>query len=356
MTTLTKAHHQWAIRAADERFASVQDMHDKAVKDRFAARIASNVEVSKLKAIADGHAVKLEGKSGTVADLTNWSFGQLASKAEAPAGYLQTLPAKMAADCLNHGLSGYVGNDAAMLFSQSDNSLTARAITSARYSRIWNSDVTERLLDLEAEGTWQPAPAAFDGSRGLYLSDRDMFAFMVDNNRRIFEKLPGGGLSRGFFLWNSEVGAASIGVMTFLYEYVCGNHRVWGAKEVKEISFRHIGEGLDRKAFGTLEARLIDYANGSADADEAKIERMRTTIIAADKQGLLDALFQRLKISKKLAAQTVELAEAREDWYGNPRSVWGVAGALTEIARDMPNADKRDELNRIGAKLMEMQF
>lgn len=315
-----------------------------------------NVEVAKLKAFADGATVKLEGKGGVQADLTNWAFSQLATKAEAPAGYLQSLSAPLAADCLNHGLRAYDGNDATMLFAAGDNGLTARAITSTRYSRIWNSDVTERLLDLEAEGIWQPAPAALDGSRGLYLSDRDMFAFMVDNERRIFETLPGGGLSRGFFLWNSEVGAASIGVMTFLYEYVCGNHRVWGAKDVKEVSFRHVGEGLDAKAFGTLSARLTEYANGSADDDEAKILRMRETIIAADKQGVLDALFSRLRISRKLAAQTVELAEAREDWYGNPRSVWGVAGALTEIARDMPNADKRDELNRVGAKLMEMQF
>jgi len=87
--------------------------------------------------------------------------------------------------------------------------------------RIWNSEITSRLCDLEARGPWQPAPAAFDGSRGLYMGDRDLFAFMVDSGRRIFEKLPGGGLSRGFFVWNSEVGAASFGIQTFFYEYVC---------------------------------------------------------------------------------------------------------------------------------------
>lgn len=40
MTTLTKAHEQWARRAADERFASVDEMHVKACKDRSAARLA----------------------------------------------------------------------------------------------------------------------------------------------------------------------------------------------------------------------------------------------------------------------------------------------------------------------------
>jgi hypothetical protein len=30
--------------------------------------------------------------------------------------------------------------------------------------------------------------------------------------------------------------------MTFLYEYVCGNHRVWGASNVVEVKIRHIGK------------------------------------------------------------------------------------------------------------------
>ena len=357
MTTLTKAHTQWATRADDEKFSSVATMHDAAIKFRLDARKTSSVAVNKLKAIAQGDDVMLQGSTGATASLTNWSFGQLAGKAEAPAGYLQTLPASLAADCINDGLARHNGPDASLLFSHPDNgSRTLRAITSNRYSRIWNCDVTARLMDLEADGIWQPAPAAFDGSRGLYLSDRDMFAFMVDNQRRIFEKLPGGGLSRGFFLWNSEVGAASIGVCTFLYEYVCGNHRVWGCKEVKEVSFRHVGEGLDQKAFGTLQARLTEYADGSAADDEARIQRMRDTFIDTTKEDILNTLFSRFKLSKKLATATVELAEAREDWYGNPRSVWAIAGALTEIARDKPNADEKDKLNRIGAKIMETAF
>lgn len=356
MSTLMKAHDQWARRNPDERFASIEDMHKAAHSFRTNARVASNRKVQDLKAIAHDGAVFVEGKTGVKAAMTNWAFGQLATKAEAPAGYLQSLPAPLAAECLNTGLQRFNGNDASMLFRQDGSDLTLRAITSNRYSRIWNCDVTARLGDLEAQGVWQPAPAAFDGSRGLYLSDRDMFAFMVDNNRRIFETLPGGGLSRGFFLWNSEVGAASIGVCTFLYEYVCGNHRVWGCKEVKEVSFRHVGEGLDHKAFGTLAMRLTAYADASAEGDEARIAHMRETEIATTKEALLDALFNRFKLGKKLAAQTIELAVQREDWYGNPRSVWGIAGAITEIARDKPNADERDELNRIGARIMEAQF
>jgi hypothetical protein len=72
--------------------------------------------------------------------------------------------------------------------------------------------------------------------------------FMVDDDRRIFETLPGGGLSRGFFISNSEVGDASFSLTTFLYQYVCGNHMVWGAQGVKNIRIPHIGDA-DERAF-----------------------------------------------------------------------------------------------------------
>lgn len=352
MSTLTRAHNEWSKRAQDERYSSIANMHDKACAMYNASRTTGSVAINKLRAIADGSNVKLAGPTGTQTSLSHWAFGQLAQRANGPANYLRSLPSHLAADCLNNGLSSADGDGKLLLETQADGSYKARAITSERYARIWNCDVTSRLLDIEADGLFRPAPAAFDGSRGLYLSDQDMFAFMVDSDRRIFEKLPGGGLSRGFFVWNSEVGAASIGICTFLYEYVCGNHRVWGAQNVKEIRLRHVGSQLDAKAFRMLRADLVEYANASADNDELRIERMRSTDLGTDKQSVLDALFSRFKLTKKLAAQTYELAEQRVDWYGSPRSIWGIAGALTEIARDLPNASDRVDLEKTGARIM----
>lgn len=352
MTTLTRASTEWSKRAPDERFTSLAAMHAKACGAQSSARVSTPIEVKRLRAVAIGDDVKVQSPSGAVADLTDWSFGQLAARAEAPAGYLQTLSAPLAATCINEGLQHSDG-DAVALTNVTGGSMTMRALTSDRYSRIWNADITARLMDLEAGGVWQPAPAAFDGSRGLYLGDRDMFAFMVDNDRRIFETLPGGGLSRGFFAWNSEVGAASFGIMTFLYEYVCGNHRVWGARNVAEIKFRHVGNGLDARAFGAIRATLTDYANASAETDEARIVALRSATLGGTADEILDALFSKFKVPKKLAADAIALAEMRADWYGNPRSVWGIAGALTEIGRDKPNADERIKIDRMGAKIME---
>lgn len=357
MTVLMNANRQWESRPADERFGSLRDMHNAAVAHRSGAKEAT-IDMRGLIVKAAGADIKLIGATDRPAALTHWAFGQLASKVKAPASYLRTLPTELVAQCLNNGLRAFAGDDAdaARAAILADKSLTIRALTSDKYSRIWNADVTKRLLELEAEGPWQPAPAAFDGSRGLYLGDQDMFAFMVDNERRIFEKGPAGGLSRGFFCWNSEVGGGSIGVSTFLYEYVCGNHRVWGAQQVEEMRIAHIYTDAPR-AFAKLSVELKKYSDTSAAGDEAKIETARRFEIGATKEETLDAVFK-LRIAG-LAQKTVTAAydlvdTQRADWYGSPRSAWGLAGGMTEIARDLPNANDRLALDKAATKVMEM--
>lgn len=357
MTTLMQAHRQWASRPADEKFSSVADLHTAACGYRDEARTAREVPTNKLQVIAEDGDIYLESRNHRH-PMTNWAFGQVARAGGAPASYLPTLPAELAADCLNHGLKATDSRDNALLFrTREDNMAELRALTSMRYSRIWNVDVTSRLVQLEQQGPWQPAPAAFDGSRGLYLGDRDMFAFMVDNDRRIFETGPGGGLSRGFFVRNSEVGAASFSVMTFFYNFVCGNHMVWGASGIREVKIRHVGDAFG-KAFNELEAELIKYADSSASEDELRVEKARTYRIGKDLDEVLDVILG-LKIpglGKRVVTEGLELAKRREDWYGDPYSVWGLAGGITEIARDMPNADERTALETATGKMMEIAF
>lgn len=358
MSVLTRANREWERRPADERFGSLADMHVRAMEIRTAAAVAK-IKMDALRVINQDDDLALMGNEGKPARLTNWSFGQVAERAKAPTHYLGTLPAPLAAECLNAGLAKHRdGAEAQLLIDTRADNLTARAITSDKYSRIWNSDITKRLVDLEQQGPWQPAPAAFDGSRGLYLGDRDMFAFLVDNDRRIFERGPGGGLSRGFITWNSEVGGGAFGFMSFLYEYICGNHRIWGATNVAEMRVIHIGRDQASKAFNQLQVELRKYADSSADDDEARVAAARKFQIAATKDEVLDAVFglKSPMLTRSRIAQAYDLAEQRVDWYGSPRSAWGMAGGLTEIARDLPNANDRLALDTAAAKVMEMAF
>lgn len=349
------ANAQWAARPADERFGSIADLH-AAVCGFKASATVQQIKANALRVAAEGPKLILPQFDG--AELNNWTFKQVSARAEAPAWYLDKLPATLAADCLNDGLANRAEEaDAQLLFGRdAKGRLTARAVTSGKYSRIWNADITSRLVELEQGGVWRPAPAAFDGSRGLYAGERDMFAFLVDNDRRIFESAPGGGLSRGFCISNSEVGDGAFNLWTFFYEYICGNHRIWGEAGVEQTKVIHIGNNQASKAWDMLRVEVKKYAEASAKDDEAKIERMMAVEIGASKGEVLDAIFK-LKlgaITKTIAGQAYDLAEKRVDWYGNPRSVWGYAGALTEIARDMTNAGDRQALDVAASKVMEL--
>lgn len=358
MTTLEHAHREWAERAPDERFGSLIEMHERATQQRERALERSMPRKSLHVIEHNGDVVLGSPTTSNTAALTHFSFGQLARQAGAPAEYLRTLSSKIVCDALNEGFDGAKDERTAQLLLDHDKKnkrVTLRAVTSEKYSRIWHSDVTQRLLELEDKTGWRPAPAAFDGSRGLYLGDRDMFAFMVDNERRIFETKPGGGLGRGFFAWNAEGGGRSFGILTFLYEYICGNHRVWGAQEVSEKRVVHVGDA-DLRSVEELQAVLLEYAGASARRDEDRIRSAEQFMLGTTRDEVVDFLFGKRLTTRVLAGRAADLAETRRDWYGEPRSAWGIAGAITEVARDLPCADERVRLDRAAGKLMELAF
>ncbi len=366
MSTIMRASKEWAERPADQRFASLDDLHAAVLKHRETAAEAET-PYSALRIEADSGTPMLVGPSGARANFTNWSFGQLANRVGAPPSYLRLLPASLAADCLNQGIKDLDQTDekaagkpdkVAKLYLAQNGGLTVRALTGPGYTRVFDSEVTERakrMVELHPE--WQPAPAAFDGSRGLYASDHDVFMFFVDNERRIFETAPGGGLSRGVMFANSEVGAASFWALKFFYEFICGNHRVWGASGLTEIRIPHIGRA-DDKIFRQLAAELRKYADGSATEDEAKIVAAKRMILGANKDEVLDKIFG-LRIpmlGRKRIEEAFDKAEEHSEWYGDPKSVWGFTGGLTELAKDNPFSDDRVALDRAAGKVLQIAF
>lgn len=358
---LGQANAQWATRRADESYLSVEALH-AAVETRTArAKEAPHVPYSSLRVEAQDGDVKLIGKANVPASLTHWSFGQLSSRVGAPAGFLRELPATLTAQVLNNRLAerGAEAGECKMLLDV-NGSFSVRALTGPDYSRIWDRGVTQRALALADQG-WQPAPitelASGRPTRGLYASDHDVFLFLVDNDRRVFETAPGGGLSRGVMIANSEVGDKSFWVLTFLYSYVCANHNVWGVDGVNELRIRHVGNADDR-AFHQLAVELRKYAQGSASEDEARIRRCMAHEIAPTKDALLDKLFasKALSLSRGIIGEAYQLAEQHSDWYGSPRSAWGIGNGLTEAARAIPYADARVKVERAAGKVFEMAF
>ena len=385
---LFKASKQWAERPADQRFWDLEEMA-KVTSQYADSAVEATVKFGEVRVEALDGEVKVVGRKGIPARLTHWSFSQLCQRADAPPSYLRELPATLAAQNLNHGLAKGGGVEETKLLFHKNGDFVLRAANGPGYSRIWNADIIDKLITTLPSG-WRvpparPAGVANERTRvatsadvlrlqksglsikvgdpiapaGLYASDHDMFAFLVNEDRTIDDGT-GHGLGRGFFVWNSEVGAASFGIMTFLYDAICGNHIVWGAKGVQELRIRHMGEA-NQKAFGGIRAELIKYADESASDVEAKIKTARRYEFGTTKEEAVDAAFKAIVrtggawISKKKLENAFDVAEERGR-YGAPGTAWALVNGLTELSQETEHADQRVAIDRAAGKIMEVAF
>ena len=362
MTTLMQASNQWASRPDDQRFTSLSALteHCAAQRQRSRATVVANRRVEIRPAPTDAiRGLEMVGPHGHSANMTHWSFGQVASLAGAPAGYLRKLPAPIAADALNYGLKfGRPVEETGVLLTRQDAGVELRAATGPNYGRIWNADIAGMLLKRfgDGDGHWR-VPGEFGkrvevtkANTTLYASDRDMFVFLADEENRI--EVPArrngqaGSLARGFFVWNSEVGAATLGVGFFLFDYVCCNRIVWGAEQYTEKRLRHTAGAPDRW-LEQVAPVLEDYSRASAAPVTAALTAART-----DRLGDADAVneFLAKRFSAKVA-QAVSLAHLADE--GRPiETRWDAITGITAYARSLQHQDSRVELEREAGKLL----
>ena len=387
---LYDASRQWADRPADERFWTLDDMLEQCEKyasSACQAKILMN-ELRVTPAEDCPTDIRLIGPADIPAKLTHWSFGQLCQRVNAPAGYLRTMPAEIASDCLTHGLTrlGDEGNGCNALFHK-NGSMVCRAFTSDDYSRIWNWEIVRRMRDAQSSG-WRVPPARpampnQPGTRaateadclevrmshlgikpgdliapaGLYASDHDCFIFMVNEESRIDDGSDGG-LSRGFFVTNSEVGASALKITKFLYRHVCGNHIVWDAKDVQELRIVHRGSN-DRRFGYRFQNELRQYAGESATKDQARVTAAKGTLLGTTKDEVIDKLFGMKLLPKARLDAAYEHACQESDLRStgtSPRSVWGMVQGVTALSQKEVFTDARVELDRAAGKILSIAF
>lgn len=364
---LMQASHQWSTRPDDERFTSLLELagHFDRQRDQSRELVLSSRKVH-VEPEADnrGLAVIVDHPSAGVTGghvATNWSFGQLAQLAEAPAGYLRELgnkgAAPIAADCLNIGLLTRKVDDVGVLL-QDNGDHVLRAATGPRYGRIWNADIAHTLVrqfgdgisgDWKVPGEFGKAVAVTKANTTLFASDRDMFVFLCDEKNRI--EIPGrrngsGLMARGFFMWNSEVGAKTFGLGTFLFDYVCCNRIVWGAQQYSEITIRHTSSAPD-KWLEELQPALLTYQQSSAAG-------ITDAIAAAQEKRLGDKVEEFLagRFGKRLVGplNAVHMLEEQRPI----ETVWDATVAATAYAKSVKWQDQRVELERSAGELLKL--
>lgn len=360
MSTLMQASHQWATRPSDERFTSLTDMkaHFDQVRIESKAVVVPSKRIEALP-LADNKGLEIVGPNGHSYTPTHWAFGQLAQRAEAPAGYLRTLPSPIAADCINYGLKFKRDVEDVGVLLQRNGDHVARAVTGPNYGRIWNSEILTGLVDrfgngidgrFRVPGEFGKAVQVTKENTTLFAGDRDMFVFLADEQNRIevSDRRDGhaGSLARGFFVWNSEVGSATFGVATFLFDYVCCNRIVWGAKEYRQITIRHTASAPDRWADEVAPA-LKAYADSSESSVVKAIEQAKAAKIEGDVADFLGKRF-----GKRLAGSIINAHTAEE---GRPiETLWDAATGATAYARGIVWQDDRVALERQAGELLDL--
>jgi len=357
---IRRVSSEWFNRPDDERFLSLDELHAsvKRRSERSETRIINSRDIT-VEASRDNSermTLAMPG-SGEPVHPTHWSFGQLASMVGAPANYMRQLPASIAAINLQYGL---VSNRTEKLktLEYEDGRTELRAVTGPDYGRIHDYELVEAVQRIAGNGigdTRWKVPGVLDWSTSvynpgvditkdtttLYASDRDVFLFLVDD----MNPIEAGRLSdgspdlyfRGFYCWNSEVGAKTLGIASFYLRAVCQNRNLWGVEDFQEIKIRHSKFAASRFTYEAAPA-LARFANSWAVPFINGIKAARDRIVAKNDDDRTEFLrkcgFSRTETDQII--KTVLYAEGRP-----PASVFDFVQGITAMARDKKHQDTR---------------
>jgi hypothetical protein len=212
-----------------------------------------------------------------------------------------------------------------------------RAIHGTQYSRLWNADLLSTVQ--EAAPDFGPPQKARTGGTGLYCGEQDAFVFLIDPSGWI--EIGEQAFAPGLFCWNSEVGKRSLGVETFLFQSVCGNHLVWEPCDIAGFARKHTGNIHDslsevRSIIEALvakrDARRDEFAKVIAKAMQQSVGDAEEAEKFLDKQG----------ISRRLVTQAV--AKLGEE--GKPFTLFTLVDALTQLTQQVSYAGDRTDADR----------
>jgi hypothetical protein len=359
VSVITRASREWWTRPDDERYLTLDDLHGAILARAEESRVSTIPNQSLLargSGEAKGELYLVNEDLGTL-DPTHWSLGQLATISRTPARWIREIatapmgPA-IAAHAINLGLRHLADREMVQVMSQPVASGSARhelrCIVGPDYGRIYDHEVVRAVMDANEDGRWHVPAASYEAKNPkrattLYGSDRDVFVFLVDERNPVSVRVEGvvRNLFRGFMVWNSEVGHHKFGFMTFLYDFVCDNRTVWGAREVKEISIKHTKNAPERFA-REVRPMLRAYAEASVLDLEAKLRRAAQMKVGTSDEEVMDWL-RRHEFKERESRKIVETAKAEE---GGARTVWELVNGGTALARAIPYNDDRVALER----------
>jgi hypothetical protein len=366
---------QWASRPDDQKFLDLNSLHAQVAKW---ADESQEVEIlpTDISALFDqsrpgylGVAVK-----GAEVDMSHFAFDNISRIAGAPPNYLRSIPGPLAALNLNYGLRVAEQKSVeAYVRTSETGEQVLRGITSTRYGRILDRDVVEAVQQIAGNGTgdtrWKvPGTIEWGAAHGisynpevnittqnttLYASDRDVFLFLVDDRNPIeVGKLANGApdlMFRGFYVWNSEVGARTFGVATMYLRGVCQNRNLWGVEGFNEVTFKHTSGAPDRFLSDAAPA-LLTFAEGASSKLIAGVSAAKAAKVATDDEERFDFL-ARFGFSQRAGQRVIDTVLAEEGT--KPETVWDFAQGVTALARQETLQEARLKMEAVAGRMLD---
>jgi hypothetical protein len=386
---LMAASRQWATRPPDQRFRNLGALL-KATTDHFNNSYEDDVITSKVQVesvpTADGGDIVLHTPRNQNINFSWHSFGQFCTLLGLPAAPFRDIKSQHSVPIFQDRLNAFGNVLKSKLYLRrevaEDGNVNNQllAFTSEEYGRIYNKEVAEQLINLGSNWKTPPARPVADGypgnriatqedcagintrvrpgdriaDAGIYASAHDMFVFLVDTNTRIDDGSDGG-LQRGFYVQNSEVGRCAFKLTAFMLREICGNQIIWGCENIFHISIRHMGRQAREKAFRELRERVQKYRIGSGEPMRVKVQQARHFELADRKETLVDLVFRKKGfLGKKDAEAAFDMAEQFASVDGAPTTAWGFAGGITRLSQQKMFADERNELDVAAGKVLDL--
>lgn len=361
------ASAQWFKRPDDQRFETLDALREAVAARRAKSRDDVVALVENLAVKVDGNGTDLvlydEKKPGAGARLTNYSFGQLSGFAGTPTPWLRKLGAEgmqeLAALNINAGLAHADRSDVKLLLTRDDKDGSStptqvRAANGPAYGRIWDVELVD-AIQAKIGPEWKIPAASYatkDPKRAstLYASDRDVFIFLVDDSHPIdVPGEPGHVMFRGFYAWNSETGSQTLGLATFLYDFVCDNRNIWNVRDFAELRIRH-SAGAPQRFVEQARPALQKYLEASTQQTVEVIARAQQFALGKD----VKAVQERLRAKGFTKGSISSALTYAETMPGNPLSLWNVEQGLTAAAREIGHTDARVDLEEKAGELMAL--
>ncbi|WP_417377292.1 DUF932 domain-containing protein [Gimesia maris] len=327
MPNLKKASYQLFARPEDERFPDFDSLYEHCASAQKESQVHWKAPTQVIPVAMHGNlGLKLTGDSAYT--LNDWSFGQACSIASINKETVNRLKTETAVQVLLETMP--VGEKPIQVLTKAGQ---VRSIHGASYTRLYDCDVLNIVMDEASDFT--PPPVGFNGATGLYAGEQDMFAFMVDNDSWV--DIDGEQFAPGFFIWNSEVGRRTVGIETFWFQRICGNHIVWEATEVVSYKRKHTANVAD--ALGEMRMilrQLVDKRDQRKDAFAYAIKQSMNTSLGSTPEDATKAL-----TGFGIGVGHIKAAVASMSTHSGGFTVFGAVDALTRISRQIVYAGDR---------------